>query len=109
MADNGTIELRRTNLYAHARFIQFPDGQQQVVRERLVWKGEEGDQFHRVLLGETLPYLAWTYYLDRAGDNAGELWWVLADANDIVNPFDMDSWAGKDLLIPDYDKLQLLL
>lgn len=109
MADNSYIEVRRNNLYAHALFIQFEDGTQQVVRKRLEWKGETGDRYYSVQKGDELSNIAWRMYLNRAGDNASELWWAIADVNGIVNPFDMESWVGRSLLIPDYDKLQLLL
>lgn len=107
MAD--TISIRKTNLYARGAFIQFPDGSQLVARERLQWKGEIGDRYYEVKQGDELSNIAWRMYQYRAGDNASELWWVLADVNDIINPFDMDLWEGRTMLIPDYDKLQLLL
>ncbi len=108
MADNTTIELRRTNLYGNAFFLQFPDGTQQVVRERVEWVGGTGDQYHTVLEGDELPFIAWKYY-GRRTENAGELWWVIADVNGIVNPFGMDELIGTQLLIPNYDKFQMRL
>ncbi len=102
------IELRPTNLYANATFLQFSDGQRQVVRERLTWVGGQGDQFHPVVEGDELPKIAWKYYGNRV-PNAWELWWVIADVNNIVNPFDMASLVGTELLVPNYDKLQLAL
>lgn len=102
------IELRPTNLYVNATFLQFSDGQRQAVRERLEWKGGQGDQYHPVVDRDELPKIAWKYYGNRV-ENAWELWWVIADVNNIVDPFDMASLVGTELLVPNYDKLQLAL
>lgn len=106
---SNSITIRKTNLYARGIFIQFPDGSQLVTRKVLQWKGEIGDRFYEIKKGDEISKIAWTMYQYRAGDNASELWWVIADVNSIINPFGLDSLIGQSLLIPDYDKLQLLL
>lgn len=103
------IELRKTNLYGNADFLQFPDGEQLVVRKPIEWRGELTDRYHTLLEGETLDWVAWKYYQTRAGDNAGELWWIIADVNKIANPFDLEDFVGTELLIPNYDKFNLQL
>ena len=80
-----------------------------VVRDPVKWKGELTDKYHTLLEGETLDQVAFRYYASRAGDNAAELWWVIADANGIVNPFDLEEFVGKELLVPNYDKFNLIV
>lgn len=100
------IILRKTNLYREATFVQFPDGTGVVVRPVFKWKSGEGDVYHTVRDNDTLPSIAYRYYGQRT-KNADELWWVIAEANIINNPFDMAALRGKELLIPNYDKVQL--
>lgn len=53
------------------------------------------DQIHVVQMGEekNLPLISFLYY------GTVELWWLIAEANDIGDPFDVH--AGDTLVIPD--------
>ena len=50
---------------------------------------------HSVLEGETIQNIAFKYYEDSG------MWGVIADANDILNPFE-DLHADMELIIPNY-------
>lgn len=107
--EDQVVSLRPTNLCAYARFIRFPDGTGYVMRNRLKWTSSIRDRYHKVRVGEMLDGIAYKYYGPRSPKDASELWWVLADVNDIVDPFDISAWVGRELLIPDYDRLQLIM
>jgi nucleoid-associated protein YgaU len=50
--------------------------------------------WHVVIQGETLDYLAWKYFGNE------ELWWKIAEANEIENLFPFQLEAGKKIRIP---------
>ena len=61
-----------------------------------LWKGISSDHIiHSVLEGETIQNIAFKYY----GDSG--MWGVIADANDILNPFE-DVHEDMELIIPNY-------
>jgi nucleoid-associated protein YgaU len=59
------------------------------------------DQFHRVTDDDVtrIDLLAWKYYGDCA------LWWVIAEANDIINPLELET--GRVLRIPAFETVQM--
>lgn len=67
--------------------------------EQISIKETENDLLHQVTSGEKnrLDLIAYNYY-----GNA-ELWWVIAIANDIKNPFEID--AGDILRIPSIEAM----
>ena len=54
------------------------------------------DEIHTVIEGQTLQNIAYQYY----GDSG--LWYLIALANDIMNPFSDELYAGQQLRIPNY-------
>lgn len=103
------LNIRRTNLYGNGYIINFPsDGESLLLRDIINFVPDANDQYHTLIQNERLDLIAYKYYGD-AIDRAAELWWVIADANNIMNPFDLSSFLGKDLLIPDIHKVLLLL
>ena len=69
--------------YDDAYIIKFPNGDLALERNKAV------------LEGETIQSIAFRYY----GDSG--FWGVIADANDILNPFE-DLHADMQLIIPNY-------
>lgn len=51
---------------------------------------------HTVLDGQTLQNIAYQYYKDSG------LWYIIALANNIQNPFSDELHAGQQLMIPNY-------
>lgn len=102
------IELSITNLYANGYIVSFDDGsgEQMLLVDPLSIKASEGDIYHPYVNGERLDQIAWKYYSGQVV-NASKLWWVIAFANNIFNPFDMSEYAGAHLLIPDIQKILL--
>ena len=51
---------------------------------------------HTVLDGQTLQNIAYQYYKDSG------LWYIIAFANNIQNPFSDELYVGQQLIIPSY-------
>ena len=73
--------------------IVYPEGDRSLQRIPLKFTGLQSDKWHTVIDGQNLSSIANKYY----GDS--ELWYVIADANAIFNPFD-DIETGLTLRIP---------
>lgn len=73
--------------------VVYPEGDRSLHRVPLRFNTLQSDIYHTVIDGETLSSIANKRY----GDS--ELWYVIADANFIFNPFD-DIEAGLSLRIP---------
>ena len=56
----------------------------------------ESTIIHTVLDGQTLQNIAYQYYNDSG------LWYIIALANNIQNPFSDELHAGQQLMIPNY-------
>ncbi len=102
------IELRENNLYVNGRIIQFSDGQSILIRDKISYVGQAIDVYHTVMDEDELTKLAWRYYRSVVIDPA-KYWWVIADVNNIFDPFDLSSYIGKDLLIPNLLTIKLTL
>lgn len=79
--------------YDDAYIIKFPNGD--LALERNKADIPSNHVIHTVLEGETIQSIAFRYY----GDSG--FWGVIADANDILNPFE-DLHADMQLIIPNY-------
>lgn len=87
------IAIPGTSPYEDSYVIKFPDGD--VSLERNILAIPSDHLIHSVLEGETIQSIAFRYY----GDSG--MWGVIADANDILNPFE-DVHADMELIIPNY-------
>lgn len=104
-----TIAIKPENLYVTGYVIEFPqDGEAVLLRDKLVIVADDKDQYHPYRKGEKLRLIAYKYYKDY-NSRAANLWWVIADTNNIFNPRDLAEFEGKNLLIPDYEKVRLLI
>ncbi len=107
MAD---VTVPSTSLYQNGVVINYTDGRQQLVRDKIEYVGTLNDIYHLVTQGDTIDGLADKYYADYVPDrDASKMWWVIADVNDIINPLELTPYIGTGLLIPDYYQLQLVL
>lgn len=85
--------------YNVATLITYKDGSGDVSLEHGDFQADiqyEGDVIHTVLEGQTLQNIAYKYY----GDSG--LWYLLAAANSIMNPFSEELYPGQQLKIPNY-------
>lgn len=107
MATELDIDIEITNLYSNGYIVDFPeDGESLLLRKKIVFTGDEKDDWHIVRAGDRLDLLAYKYYNNSIG-NSHKLWWAIADANNIHNPFDLSSYVGTEILIPDFQKILL--
>lgn len=66
---------------------------------------DEDDRYVRIGTGERIDAFAFRMWGSEFGDAASKLWWVIADINDIVNPFTIK--AGMLLRVPTTDRVAL--
>lgn len=87
------------DLYNRSTYIEFDGGE--ILIERVPYNsdnfGDSGNILHTLIQDENLTRLAHKYY--------GEplYWYIIADANNIINPFELE--VGQILLIPNLDKI----
>lgn len=74
--------------------VNYTEGDSGVYRNRLVINPTREDRWHILKEGETLTMIANRYY----GDS--QLWYLIADANEIFNPFDDVLQVGITLRVP---------
>ena len=104
------LELRDNNLYAAGGYLNYyaDSDEVELLRDTLVINPTEEDEWHTVLYGDNLSKLAWQKYSSWVAD-ASKLWFIIADANGIYDPMDLSEFVGKDILIPNYLKVRLLI
>lgn len=105
MADT-TLILPSNNLYRNGQVFVFSDGDEMLLREPLAFEATLTDRYHVLKIQDTLDYLAWYYYKDIVADPS-KFWYVIADANGIINPLDLSDRVGEELLIPNIIKAEL--
>lgn len=94
------MELSNNNLYVDARIYSLGNGEELMIREPLTWKIQSTDKIHVVKIGESLDQIAHQYY-NKKRNNPEKYWWLIAEANNIQNPLDIEYLVGKSITIPD--------
>lgn len=90
--------LTGSSPFDDATVITYEDGSGDISLDIEAFDVEKSsdDEIHTVIEGQTLQNIAYQYY----GDSG--LWYLIALANDIMNPFSDELYAGKQLRIPNY-------
>jgi hypothetical protein len=86
-------KLHKTDLYFNGAIVNLVEGNPILTREPREYIESKDDRIHYVVEGETLDFIAYTYYLD------SKYWHYIADINKIFNPF-LDLLPGSTLIIP---------
>ncbi len=94
------LKLRKNNLFANGKLIQFTDGDQYLIREQYQLSQFENFENHVVKQNDDLTKIAYNYYKGKVKD-ASKYWWLIADVNDITTPYDLTAWVDKTIQIPD--------
>lgn len=101
------VTLRRNNPYVNGKIVSFTDTEEQLLlRSKMEFTPKIGDTYHMVKEGDRLDLIAYKEYRNRVPDPS-KWWWVIADANQIHNPFDLSEWVGRELHIPNIDDVLL--
>lgn len=104
-----SIDLRANNLYINGLLLIFEqDGEQSLIRTPLEIIGQPDDLYYRVIDSDRLDLLAYKFY-GKIVEDASKYWWVIADANKIFNPLDISEFVGKEILIPNINRILLQL
>lgn len=93
------LVLRENNPYSLSDIIILPDESLVLERRKVVYVKSEKDRYFTTIQGDTI----WNIANQAYGDS--KLWWIIADVNNIDNPFELE--AGLSLLIPDLVTIQL--
>ena len=101
------MTLSADNMYSIGYGLEI-DGNQYLTREKLYVNPKIGDKWHIVTEGDRLDLLAWRYYKSHVSE-AQNYWWLLADANNISNPFSLSDFVGRYFLIPEFFRTQKLI
>lgn len=102
-------ELSPSNPFDKTGFlVSLPTGEDIMLRKRVTWTPQEGDRTHILLAGEMLDMIAQRYY-GNIRQNAQGYYWLIAEANNIINPLDLSEYVGKAILIPDITRLDFVV
>jgi|SRR6478609_2552160 len=95
-----TLNLSTNNIYARGYIIELEDDQEILKREKISYDPlANKDKVHIVRDGDRI----WDIAEDRYGD--GKLWYIIADANSLVNPFELET--NTSLIIPSKDIIKV--
>ena len=94
------MKLREFDLYVNGFIESFFDGERYIEREEIQYNGSDSDRFHTINEIDTLTKIAAVKYKDDI-ELPHQYWWVIADANNILNPMDLTDLIGTEILIPD--------
>jgi hypothetical protein len=98
--------LPLNNVFVGGYVINFEaDGEQALARIPLEPKAIETDAYYTVKEEDEIDGIAYEVYKDTVED-ASKYWWAIADANEIHEPYDLEAYIGKDLIIPNILKVQ---
>ena len=82
----------KESLYDKGYIINYPNGEQSLQRDVLVYKEDIEDGLYTIRDGDNLTMIAYKFYKDPLK------WFVIADVNEIENPFNLE--VGRDIIIP---------
>lgn len=87
-----TLKLRRDNPYSKGVVFRLEDNTFILQRGELAYKESPNDIIHVIIQNERLDTIAYKYYKN------SKLWWVIADVNNVFDPFDLSGFST--LVIP---------
>ena len=97
---NQSLQVSPSDLYSSGYVIKLSDGRQLLKRVKMAYTPTSTrDITHIVKDNDRIWDIAFRYYRNPL------LWKVIADVNDIMNPFELT--IGQELTIPDIDKVKL--
>lgn len=98
MINKSALKLRRDNPYSKGVIYKFSDNTPALLRGKLVYTESPKDQYYAIEVDDRLDTIAFKFY------GNSKLWWVLADCNNIIDPFLLE--VGSNIVIPNLDILK---
>ena len=102
--------VRSNNLYRNGSLIVLGDnsGDMLLLRDTIDIIPGTNDEYHTVGEDDRIDLIAYNRY-SKYVDDASKFWWVIADANGIQEPLNLDAFVNTDILIPNILNVLLLL
>jgi len=88
----------KEGLYNKGYIVNYPDDEQSLQRDLLLYKEDIEDKSYMVVEGDTLTSIAYKFY------KSPLKWYVIADVNEIVNPFNLK--IGDEIVIPNLNNYE---
>ena len=85
----------KVDLYTDGYRILYEEGDESLERRPINHREDINDTLYMVKDGDKLTNIAFRFY------NNPLLWFLIADANGIINPFELES--GKNIIIPNQE------
>lgn len=98
-----TLVLKTDSPYADGSLITLPNKNIILNRKPISYIPNINDERHTVIQGETLTGIAYRKYRTKT-EHPAKYWWIIADANGILNPLDLTDLIGYEIVIPDFYK-----
>jgi hypothetical protein len=92
------IKLRPDSLYYGGREFLRNTTEPLLLKNPIKYKPTEQDLYHIVTFYDSYDILAFKYY------GNSKYWWVIAEANEAVNPFELE--PGTSIVIPNLSNFQ---
>ncbi len=96
-----SLKLRSNNPYVTGYTVDYLEGDQSLQRFQIEFRPSDKDKLHPVTDYDNLSDIAFDHY----GDS--KYWWVIADVNNIMDPFTLT--PNTNLIIPDLDWVKTLI
>lgn len=92
------VELRTDNPFSTGFVYKYEEGDESLERFKLNHVPSEKDKLHTVRDYDNLSDISFDYY------GNSKYWWIIADINNIDNPFEL--LVNSNLIIPDLDSIK---
>lgn len=102
------LNLNSNNLYRTGSIFIDDSGERTLQRDLITVEPSSSNRYHIVTNFDRLDLLAYKFYKNTIQDPS-KYWWIIADANNIENPLDLESVIGKRIIVPDILKVLLTI
>lgn len=93
------MEFNQDNPFVTGFVMLYNEGDSSLERIPLKYTPSPNDKLHKVTRWDNLSDLSFDYY------GSSKWWWVIADVNNVFDPFNLTS--NESIIIPDLDLIKL--
>ena len=94
------MEINPDNPFVTGYLLTYKEGDTSLERQKIEHSASPNDKLHTVKDGDNLSDLSSDYY------KSSKWWWVIADVNNVYDPFDLT--PHKNLIIPDLNLIKVI-